>query len=119
MSKITLKAKIISLNKYTNANRNNRFGGSKIKKKLTNYYLNQINDFKVKEKQPLKIKITWHLTDRRKDPDNVAFNKKFVLDAFVKKGIIENDGPKQIESFQDIFVYDNQKEFLEVEFKWF
>ena len=47
-------------------------------------------------KYPLKASFVWHVTNRKKDLDNIAFGQKFILDALQKKGIIEGDGMKYI-----------------------
>ena len=56
------------------------------------------------------ITITWMETDRRRDPDNISSGIKFILDAFVHAGIIENDGWKQVKSIKhNFFAGDEQK----------
>ena len=42
---------------------------------------------------------------KRRDKDNVAFAKKFILDALQKSGVLKNDNNKYILGFQDEFVY--------------
>ena len=41
--------------------------------------------------KPVDVIFTWYRPDRRTDKDNVAFAKKFILDALQKAGVIEND----------------------------
>ena len=48
----------------------------------------------------------WHLPNRKHDPDNICYAKKFILDGMVKRGVISNDGAKNIGNFTDIFYYD-------------
>lgn len=52
---------------------------------------------------PVKLEFVWHMKDLRKDPDNIAFAKKYVIDGLVNAGILEGDGAKQIDSFSDYF----------------
>lgn len=54
-------------------------------------------------KFPVEVAIKWICTNRRADPDNIAFGKKFVLDGLTEANILENDGWKQIASFEDTF----------------
>ena len=49
------------------------------------------------------ISFAWVEKDRRRDPDNVAAARKFVLDGLVKAGVLANDGQKQISGFLDTF----------------
>lgn len=51
------------------------------------------------------IHFTWHEKDRRRDKDNVAFAKKFVLDALQKCGVLLNDNNQVIAGFTDSFRY--------------
>jgi len=47
------------------------------------------------------IHFTWHEPDVRRDPDNVAAAKKFILDALVDEGIIKGDSRKYVMGFTD------------------
>lgn len=58
------------------------------------------------------VQFTWHEPNRKRDKDNIAFAKKFVLDAMQKRGIIDND--KNVAGFLDLFVYDSGKEGVDV-----
>lgn len=51
------------------------------------------------------VHFTWHEKDRRRDKDNVAFAKKFVLDALQKCGVLRNDNNQVIAGFTDSFRY--------------
>jgi Holliday junction resolvase RusA-like endonuclease len=90
------------LNKYINAERTNRFKAAKIKKDLTEFFSWEfLREEPIKE--PVKFKFTWFMKDKRKDPDNIAFQKKFILDGMKEAGIIENDSIKFITGFIDEF----------------
>jgi hypothetical protein len=52
------------------------------------------------------IDFVWIEKTRKRDPDNVAAGKKFILDALVKNGTIENDGWKYVVGWTDSFVVD-------------
>jgi len=54
------------------------------------------------------VTFIWIESNKRRDPDNVAFAKKFILDAAQKAGLIENDGHKQIAGFTDRFEFGGQ-----------
>jgi len=106
------------LNTYIKAERSNRYIGAKIKKQETEdlgfyflYYKNKIKKLKF----PVKIKIIWHLKNKRKDLDNVAFAIKFIQDALVKIQAIENDGQKYINCLEHSINITPQEGF-EIEF---
>ena len=46
-----------------------------------------------------------------KDPDNVAFAKKFILDGLQKSGSITGDGMREIAGFTDSFHLDRSSTF--------
>jgi Holliday junction resolvase RusA-like endonuclease len=100
---VIIPGEICDLNRYINAERTNKFMAAKIKKnetdRLTWYFKG-----KVKAKGKVFIQFIWTTKDNKKDPDNISFAKKFVLDAMVKAGVLENDGRKQIIGFGDSFI---------------
>lgn len=111
---LTIQGSLTDLNTYINAERSNRHAGAKIKKNNTELCLWQIKG-KIKPiLKPVVISCTWYTANEKKDPDNVAFAKKFILDAIVKAGILKNDGRKQIKGFEDNFEVD-KNERVEVE----
>jgi len=55
---------------------------------------------------PCRLKFTWRVKNKRVDLDNCAFAKKYVLDGFVKAGLIPDDSMKYITEFTDTFVVD-------------
>jgi len=113
--KFTIQGELTDLNSYIKAERSNRFFGASIKKKNTDEVIKQLSRKSKVEKYPVSINITWYVKDYRKDPDNIAFAKKFLLDGMVKAGILENDTMKHIKSFNDTFIVDkNTKIEIEV-----
>lgn len=107
-TKIVIQGSFCSLNEYINKERTNRFIAAKIKKDNTNLALIQLPNDLYFDK-PISLTFNWFVKNKRKDPDNVAFSKKFVMDAIVKKGIIKNDGWNDIVSFRDNFFIDKEE----------
>ena len=107
--------KLPSLNDYIRVCRTNKFLASKTKAKLENdigWFLMEMPHYK----KPIKIHFIWIEGNKRRDLDNVAFAKKFILDAMVKKGKITDDNRKNVIGFTDEFQYgDKTKVILEVE----
>ena len=63
-----------------------------------------------KEHQQMKEEI------RRRDPDNVRFGVKFILDALQKCGKLKNDNSSYIAGFQDAYEYGKgQGVMIEIE----
>ena len=107
-----IEGKFTSLNEYIKAERTNRYAGAKIKKTMTELaYLQCLN--KPKFETPTTIRFIWHVKNKRVDPDNTAFAKKFCLDGMVKAQIIPDDTFKHIKGFVDEFIVSD-KEGVEV-----
>lgn len=69
--------------------------GAKIKREETERIMWQLPATKYHER--INLTLQAYLKDKRKDPDNVySMFTKFLLDAMKGKGLIENDGQKNI-----------------------
>ena len=89
------------LNTYIDAERSNRHAGAKIKKAETNMAIIMTKNFMIKNKikqieNKVNIHFVWTEENKRRDPDNIDFARKFILDGMVKAGLLANDGQKQI-----------------------
>lgn len=67
-----------------------------------------------KLKTPIFLIFEWHEKTHKRDLDNIAFGKKFILDSLVQFGKIENDNIKNVKGFKDLFLYDSQ-DFVKIE----
>ena len=104
MTTIHIPFKLPSLNEYTAACRGNRFVGAKMKKDIEV----SLYPFLLRKphfENPVKVSFEWHEANKRRDLDNVAFAKKFILDAMVACGILTNDSPKYVVALEDTFVH--------------
>lgn len=114
--KYVIKGKLTGLNMYTRLNRAHWSAGAQEKECMDNYIMWQLNPLQ-RILKPVKVIITWCEPNRMRDPDNIASAKKFILDALVKRGVLENDGWKQIVSFADYFKVDKENPRVEVVLK--
>ena len=114
MIKIEIPMKLPSLNEYINECRRNRYSAGKMKNNVENdigYFINQLPRFN----KPIRINFTWVEANKKRDLDNICFAKKFILDALVKAGILENDNKSHISGFTDKFEYaDKSKVIVEL-----
>lgn len=67
-----------------------------------------------KPNKPVILNIEWHEKTKRRDADNIASAKKFILDALVKNGVLENDSRKYVKGFNDLII-DDQEDYVIVE----
>ena len=63
---------------------------------------------------PVCLSITWYMKNRRKDPDNISFAVKFILDGLVNAGALPNDGWNEIVEITHHFVVDAKQPRVEV-----
>lgn len=112
---VEIPLKLPSLNEYIDACRKNRLAGANMKKRYQNhigYYLHGLPKYQ----RPVKIHFTWIEKNRRRDLDNICWNKKFILDAMVQQGILKDDNRKLVTGFTDDFEYGPEyKVIVEIE----
>jgi len=58
---------------------------------------------------PVTVDFYWYEPSARRDRDNVAAAKKFVLDGLVTAGVLPGDGPKVVVGFSDKFGCDKAR----------
>lgn len=109
-------ATLPTLNEYTLAARGNKFASSAMKKKAENFISieasTQLGTWQAEN--PVFVVFHWVEKDKRRDHDNVAFAKKFILDALVKTGVLKGDGWKHVIGFIDLFSIDSKMAGVEV-----
>lgn len=92
--------KLPGLNEYVQACRSSAYEGSKMKRETEEeigYFINRLPRFT----RPVFIQFRWIEKDMRRDADNIAFAKKFILDALVKFGKLKDDSRKYVTGFSD------------------
>lgn len=101
-----IKQRLPGLNEYIHAVNINRYKGNALKRETQDAigwaikaaHLEPVTEY------PVTIFFEWHEKSKRRDLDNIASAKKFILDALQECGILEGDGQKQIAGFADGFV---------------
>ena len=108
MNGFVINHKLPSLNDYIDVCRRNKYQAAQFKKdvdELIGWAIRQAlasGTLRSTEK-PCKIIFTWIEENARRDCDNIASAKKYILDAMQKQGIIPNDNQKYIKGFSDDF----------------
>lgn len=114
-----IKHRLPSLNEYTAACRSNAYKGGKFKRdieEVIGWYIKQALTSKTlhKPKGAVLVRIEWHEKTKRRDYDNIAFAKKFILDALVKCGVLVDDSRKYVKGGYDVIV-DDKEDYVAVE----
>ena len=118
MTKFTIPGELCDLNTYINAERSNKYAAANIKKSETyRCQVEAVNQIKKTFVLPVHLKITYYTQNERKDPDNVVFAKKFILDGLVNARIILNDSRKFISGFEEILKVDKKNPRVVVEIR--
>ena len=111
---LEIKRRLPSFNEYINACRKNKYVGAKMKKDIEYeiwlYIMQQLKGVKIEN--PVKIHFIWIEENGKRDLDNICFAKKFILDALVKAGVLQNDNRKHVSGFTDHFLYDKESKVL-------
>ena len=108
---IEIPEKLPSLNEYINACRSNRYAGAKMKRDvedILSWYIQRLPRFS----GPVFISFHWIEKTKRRDLDNVAFAKKFILDALVKCGKLKDDNRNCVVGFEDSFEYGKENKVI-------
>ena len=114
--KFVIKGTLPSLNEYINVERSNKFAAAKMKKDATNLVFWSLKSQKCKESfATVYLIIKYFCKDKRKDKDNISFQKKFIMDGMQKAGIIPNDGWNNILGWDESFEIDKENPRIEVE----
>lgn len=113
--KYIIDMKLPSLNDYVRVCRSNKYLASKYKADIEadiGVFLTRMP----KWTKPIKIHFHWIEGNKRRDLDNIAFAKKFILDSMVKYNKLNDDNRKCVVAFTDTFEYgDKTKVILEIE----
>jgi hypothetical protein len=94
---ITIPLKLPGLNEYTESCRSHWSRGARDKRsaeEVIAYYIKKARPPYISGK--VHITFDWYEPDMRRDPDNVGFARKFLLDALVRKHVIGGDGWKYL-----------------------
>lgn len=81
--------------------------GWSIKQALTSNTLHKVE-------KPVIVNFEWHEKTKRRDADNIASAKKFILDALVKQGVLIDDSRKYVKGFFDKII-DDKEDYVIVE----
>ena len=111
IASVKVLGRIPTANEYIEACRINRFKAAKLKKDAEECIMWQAAGMP-KITGSVFVSLTWFEETAKRDPDNVAFGKKFILDALQKCGKLPNDNAKYISGFTDDFRYGEEQGVL-------
>lgn len=95
---IDIPGDLVKLNEHDNVNRNNKFAGAALKKKMTQQVADALVDEDFKITVPVYIGFKWYFSSKH-DFDNIRFAAKYVLDGMIKAGVLPNDNQNWVLGF--------------------
>ena len=114
--RLIIDGELPSLNEYIRAERATRYAAATMKEKCQKdiMFCIGLSDLRPVEK-PVFITYWFFCKNKRKDKDNIsAIAHKFIQDALVAAGILQDDGWDNIAGFTDFFVVDKDNPRIEV-----
>ena len=102
---VFIPGRMPGLNEFIGAINRNRFLGNKMKQENTDSSAWCFRGMRTVTR-PVMIRFTWNEINNRRDPDNIIFAKKFILDGMVKAGVLPDDTQKWVLGFRDYIVVD-------------
>lgn len=113
--KLLLDWELPGLNEYIAAIARNRYAGGAIKREQTELVMWACRGQQLEVRtKPVFISFHWYMKNKKKDIDNVAFAKKFILDGLVVAGILYDDSQEWVKGFEDHFSIDPKRPRVEV-----
>jgi len=114
--KIVIEGELTDFNTFQDKTRWNKYSGSNLKKSETErvFWCCKKQPQEPVKFYPVYISFNWYSPNNKKDTDNVAFAKKFILDGLVMAGLLKGDGRKYVAGFSDNFYIDKENPRCEV-----
>ena len=86
-----IPGELTTLNEFISATNRNRHAGAEIKRNETRRVTLAAREIPEVSNYPIDLYLTWYRSNRKSDPDNVAFAIKFVLDGLQIAGVLKQD----------------------------
>lgn len=116
--KFVIQGRLPSLNDYIKECRGNKYSANLMKKCVEKgiiFAIREANLQKVTNTRPIRLRIVWYEENKKRDIDNICFAVKFIQDALVSAGIIENDNQKWIVGLSHEVLIDRDNPRIEIE----
>lgn len=115
MEKLIINGELPDLNKVIRLSKKHWSKYSGLKRRHTNRIAVLAKaELQPVEVYPVAISFDWHCKDKRKDCDNIAHGKKYIIDGLVTAGILKDDSFKCVAELHDRFFVDRENPRIEV-----
>ena len=114
-STFEIPGRLMGLNEYTDLCRRHYYAGARAKREQTEIVEACIMAAKVRRFIcPVDVGITWIEGGRLRDHDNIRFGAKFIIDALVRCGVIQDDSPRYLHHIFDHYIHNNANPRIQV-----
>jgi hypothetical protein len=115
MGQIEVQGALPGLNEYLAAYGRSRYIAGKLKREATDLVAWQVKGI-VAIDRPAHYTFTWHVRNKRKDPDTIASAVKYIFDGLVIAGKLPDDTMQWVLSISHKFIIDsNERVVIEYE----
>jgi Holliday junction resolvase RusA-like endonuclease len=109
MQTLIIKTKFPDFNDYDRAARSKSYyAAADMKKTFTEIAARECQVQKIQPVESAHFRFIWTEANKKRDPDNIIFAKKFIMDGLQEAGILTNDGWSQIRGIIDEFEAGNE-----------
>lgn len=113
--RFVIEGTLPGLNEYVNSCRSGYRQGARLKRQTDDDLIWILrSQFKGQLNGCYDMDFIWFEKDRRRDHDNIASARKFILDALTKANILPDDGWKYVGDFSDRFLTDKNNPRIEI-----
>lgn len=110
-----IPGRLASLNDYVSKCRTNAYVGAKFKAEQEAIVSGAIMAAGLSRMEKrVDVRIKWCEPNMRRDHDNVASARKYILDALVSCGVLKDDGWPYVGNFEDSFFHAPKNPRIEV-----
>ena len=111
--------RLMGLNEYVRECRGNRYRGARAKRDQQDIVVAAIKAAGIRRcEYPVEVGVAWiegrSVNGAMRDPDNIRFGLKFILDALVECRVIPNDSPYWVRRTFDHYSYNNSNPRVQV-----
>ncbi len=115
MIRLTIAGEMPSMNEIVGAANKSRWSYNDLKREWTDRIAQEAMVARLPRVEKAVVRCSWHVRNRRKDPDNVAGGIKLILDGLVKAGVLPGDGWRNVAGIAHEFVVDKQNPRVEID----
>jgi len=114
-NKLVILGDLPGMNEIIDQNKIHWANYAKIKKNYDDIVCFYAQQQGIKFFEKVKLNITYYMSNKKMDPDNICAAKKFILDGLVDAGVLKDDSWDIVKGFKENWEVDKDNPRIEVE----